>query len=113
MEESILLTIRQLIGPSVSYDVFDPVLIVHINTVLSILRQVGVGPKNGFRITGISETWGDFIGDSDHDLEAVKTYVYLRVKALFDPATNSSVLNSMKETADELLWRLNVEVDPE
>lgn len=112
MDESILLSIRKLIGPSESYDVFDTDLMIHINTVLMILRQVGIGPAEGFAITGTTETWGDFL-DSRTDLEAVKTYVYLRVKALFDPPSNSFVLNSMKEQSDELIWRLNVAVDPE
>ncbi len=112
MEESILLTIRNLIGPSVTYDIFDPALIVHINTVLMILRELGIGPANGFRITGTNETWSDFLGSDRVDLEAVKTYVYLRVKVLFDPPSSSFVLNSMKEQADELTWRLNVAVDP-
>lgn len=113
MNESILETMRAMLGPSVvnAYTAFDKELIVHINTVLMILSQAGIGTK-GFVITGDQETWSDFL-QSSNDLEAVKTYVYLRVRMLFDPPTSSFVLDSMQKTADEMLWRLNVLVDPE
>ena len=113
MRDSILQTLRAMLGPSVSdaYTAFDTELIAHINTVLMILYQVGIGQK-GFRITGETETWGDFLGTATN-LEAVKSFVYLRVKMLFDPPSSSFVLESMKTSAEELLWRLNVEVDPE
>ena len=113
MQESILETIRGMIGPSVSgtYTAFDNELIIHINSVLMILYQAGIGQK-GFQIRGTTETWYDFLGETS-DLEAVKSYVYLRVKLLFDPPTSSFVLDSMQKQSDEMLWRLNVIVDPE
>ena len=111
MEESILLTIRKMIGPSVSYDVFDTDLIVHINTAFMSLYQLGVGPKDhAFRITGETETWSDFMGDLT-DVDGVISYVYLKVRMLFDPPTTGTLQNSFKELIKELEWRLNVAVD--
>ena len=107
MEESILLSIKKLLGLDGDYQAFDEDVVVHINTALSILRQLGVGPKNGFKITGSNETWGDFLGDSDK-LEMAKTFVYTRVKPIFDPPSNSFVLSALKEESDELAWRLNI-----
>ena len=110
MDDSILNTIKKMLGPDSAYDVFDTDMIIHINTALSILTQLGVGPAKGFRITGPDETWTDFIG-SDIDLESIKTYVYLKVKMLFDPPSSSFVMKSMEETCKEIEWRLNVAVD--
>lgn len=111
MEDSILNTIKSMLGPDSSYEVFDPDIIVQINTALAILTQVGVGSSKGFRITGADETWSDFLGDAE-DLDMAKTYIYSRVKMLFDPPNNSFLMNALKETAQELEWRLNVAVDP-
>ena len=107
MEESILLSIKKLLGLDGDYQAFEEDVVVHINTALSILRQLGVGPKNGFKITGSNETWGDFLGDSDK-LEMAKTFVYTRVKPIFDPPSNSFVLSALKEESAELAWRLNI-----
>lgn len=111
MNDSILESIKALLGPDSAYTVFDQDILIHINTALATLTQIGVGPANGFRITGSGETWHDFIGDRD-DLDSVKTYVYCRVKMVFDPPTNQFLMNAMKETCDEIVWRLNVAVDP-
>lgn len=112
MEDSILLTIKKLIGPSLDYSVFDTDLIVHINSALMVLNQLGIGPENGFVVTGESETWGDFLGDTNK-LEGVKTYVYLKVRMVFDPPTTGALTDAYKEMIKELEWRLNVMVDPE
>lgn len=93
------------------YDVFNPDLLIHINTALMTLRQIGVGPKEPFYITGETETWADFLGERE-DLEAVKTYVYLKVRLVFDPPQSSFVADALERAASELEWRLNVEVDP-
>ena len=80
---------------------------MHINSVLSILTQIGVGPSEGFRIEDDLATWEDFLGD-DTDYEAVKSYVHLRVKLLFDTSTlSSAVIESMNRMISELEWRLN------
>lgn len=112
MEESILNTIKQMLGPDDSYEAFDTEIIVHINTALSTLAQLGVGPRKGFRITGTDETWGDFISDGSVDLEGIKTYIYMKVKMIFDPPASSFVMKAMEESCKELEWRLNVAVDP-
>lgn len=109
--DSILTSIKQLLGPSAEDTHFDPDIIMHINTVLAILTQVGVGPKAGFAITDATATWTDFAGD-DPRLSFVKTYVYLKVKLVFDPPLSSAVLQAMKESISELEWRQFVQTDP-
>lgn len=105
--ESILTSIKKLLGPTEEYDHFDPDIIMHINSVLSNLTLLGVGPSEGFSIQDASDTWDDFIGD-DQRLNHVKTYVYLRVRLVFDPPTNSAVIKAMEEEVDKLEWLLNV-----
>lgn len=106
--ESILTSIKKLLGITEEYNHFDADIIMHINSVFMILNQIGVGPAKGFRIEDETSTWDDFLGDSIQ-LESVKTYVYLRVRLLFDSATLSgTVIESMKQTISELEWRLNV-----
>ena len=106
--ESILTSIKKMLGIPEEYDHFDPDLIMHINSVLSILTQIGVGPSEGFRIEDDLATWEDFLGD-DTNYEAVKSYVHLRVKLLFDTSTlSSAVIESMNRMISELEWRLNV-----
>lgn len=112
MDESIFDSIKALLGPDASYEVFDTDIMIHINTALSVLTQLGIGPADGFMITGPDETWGDFIGD-DKTLNMVKTYVYMKAKIAFDPPVNSSVLSAYQEACKEYEWRLNVAVDPE
>lgn len=107
MEESILTSIKRMLGPSEDYDYFDPDLIIHINSVFMVLTQLGVGPSEGFSIKDKTTVWSDFISDISK-FEAVKTYVYLRVKLLFDPPLTSSVMEAMKSQISELEWRMNV-----
>lgn len=109
--ESILTSIKKMIGIEEEYEHFDADIIIHINSVFSILTQLGVGPANGFTISDKTATWSQFIGDSVM-IESVKTYMYLKVKLIFDPPLSSAVLESMKQTISELEWRLNVSVDP-
>lgn len=108
--ESILNSIKQLIGPSASYDIFDNDLIMHINTVFFTLCQLGV-TEEPFVISGTEEVWEDFHADTD--LEAVKTYVYLKCRMYFDPPTNSALISAINEQIKELEVRLNYQVDPE
>lgn len=112
MNESIFDSIKALLGPDASYDVFDTDIMIHINTALAVLTQLGVGPADGFAVTGPSETWTDFLGN-DKTLNMVKSYIYMKVKMAFDPPVNSSVLNAYQEACKEYEWRLNVTVDPE
>lgn len=111
MEESIFKTIKSLLGPEAEYDVFDPDILIFINGALATLTQLGIGPAEGFRITGETETWHDLLGDYK-DLESVKTYIYMKVRLVFDPPSSSSVMSAYEEMCKELEWRLNVTVDP-
>lgn len=109
---SILEDIKKMIGPSASYDAFDQELMIHINSVFSILKQMGVGPQDEtFKITGTSEDWYDFFEEGEN-LEMVKTYLFLKVKTIFDPPQSSAVADAYNRQISELEWRLNVEVDP-
>lgn len=109
--DSILDSIKKLLGLDASYDAFDRDVIIAINAALFTLTQLGVGPEEGFRITSSAETWSDFIGDRT-DLEAVKEYVYLKSRLAFDPPVNSTVLQAFKDSCAEYEFRLNVQVDP-
>lgn len=110
MEESILTSIKKLLGLTKEYTNFDADIIMHINSVFMILNQLNVGPVNGFRIEDDSSTWDEFITEDDN-LDAVKSYIYLKVKLLFDPPLNSAVMEAMKQTINELEWRLNVQAE--
>ena len=112
MEESIFESIKALLGPDASYDVFDQDILIHINTAISVLTQLGVGPFSGFIVTGPDETWRDFLGEDLARLQMVKTYIYMKVRMAFDPPANSSVLNAYKEACQEYEWRMNVETNP-
>ena len=108
--DSILTSIKKLLGIAEEYTQFDEDIIMHINTVFLNLTQLGVGPEEGFLIEDDVASWEDFINDNIQ-LQAVKTYVYLKVKLLFDPPLSSSVIESMNRMIAELEWRLNVAVD--
>ena len=112
MEESILLSIAKFIGLTPCDNVFDPDLVILINSEFSVLNQLKVGTDEPFRITGPEETWGDFFGDKKY-LEPVKELIALKVKMIFDPPSNSYVMQAYKERADELEWRLNMFEDVE
>ena len=107
--EVILESIKKLIGPSASYEIFEPDLIIHINTIFFTLCQLGV-TEEPFVISDGTETWDEFHAGTD--LEAVKTYVYLKCRMYFDPPTNSALISAINEQIKELEFRLNVEVDP-
>lgn len=108
MDSSILTSTKKLLGLDESYTAFDTDVIVHINTVFSILADLGIGPSQGFSISDASTTWGEFLGTNPL-LNSVKTYVFLRVKMLFDPPSTSFVRDAMNEQIRELEWRLNVQ----
>jgi hypothetical protein len=110
MIDSILTSIKKLLGITEDYTNFDPDIIMHINTVFMTLNQLGVGPAEGFRIEDKNATWDEFV-DNESYLEAVKSYMHLKVKMLFDPPLNSAVIEAMKQQINELEWRLNVNSD--
>lgn len=106
--ESILNSIKQLLGPSASDPHFDPDIIMHINTVFASLTEFGVGPEDGFVITGADEKWSDFITLAPKQFSMIKTYMYLRVKKLFDPPQNSVLMNAIDQEIAQLEWRITV-----
>lgn len=108
--DSILTSIKKLLGIEEDYTHFDNDLIVMINSVLSVLVQLGVGIP-GYAITDKSDNWEDFF-DSEVPFEAVKSYVYLRVKLMFDPPQSSAAIESMTQMAKEYEWRSFVHHDP-
>lgn len=108
--ESILTTIKKMLGIEESDTSFDTDIIISINSALMNANQLGVGPENAFFITDSSETWTDFL-DSTTNLEAVKTYIYFNVKLMFDPPPHGFLIDSINRQITELAWRLSVQAD--
>lgn len=105
MDDSILVTIKKMLGLEDEYTPFDTEVKVFLNSALMTLQQIGVGPKDGLTISGYSEKWGDLL-PTGKMMEAAKTYLYLSVKMAFDPPGNSFLMDAMKEQKEELEWRL-------
>lgn len=108
MSDSILDSTKKILGIDPSYTPFDLDIMTHINSVFFTLNQLGIGPAEGFMIEDSTAVWNDFVGGEDFNLNAVKTYVYLRVRLLFDPPTTGYLIDAMKQQIQELEWRLNV-----
>lgn len=108
--DSILTSIKKLLGIEEEYIHFDGDILISINTALMALIQLGIGPSSGLFITGKTETWTSLIGERK-DLESVKTYVYLKTRLTFDPPSNSFLIDSMDRQIRELEWRLNVQAE--
>lgn len=108
---SILLSVKKMLGIEPDYTYFDDDLIFHINSVFSILTQMGAGPKEGYMISGVSESWTDFMPDTGK-IQFVKTYLNLKVKMIFDPPTNSTILSAYERQIAELEWRISTTFDP-
>lgn len=107
--DSILTSIKKLLGIDESDTDFDIDVTIHINSALSVLHQLGVGPTSGFAVRDASALWSDFIPANNQHLQDVKTYIYLKVKLVFDPGQlSAAVITAMKEEIKELEWRLNV-----
>jgi hypothetical protein len=106
MEMSILNSTKKILGIANDYTAFDLDIITHINTAFSTLTQLGVGPADGFMIEDDSAVWAEFI-DTDNQLNSVKSYVFLRVRLLFDPPGTSYLINAYQDQIKELEWRLN------
>lgn len=110
--ESILTSVKQLLGIEESATDFDTEIIMHINSVLMILNQLAVGPIEGFRIIDKTATWSQFIGNS-LSLESIKSYVYLKVRLLFDPPQTGYLVESIKSLCTELEWRICAQAESE
>lgn len=109
--ESILVSIKKLLGLESDYDAFDTDIIIGINTALMVLNQLGVGPKEGYSISIGSETWNDFLGEDESLLQSVKTFVYLKTRLVFDPPSTSFVISAIDEQIRELEWRIVVQLE--
>jgi hypothetical protein len=108
LSDSILTSVKNVLGIEADYTTYDVDILMHINTVFSTLNQLGIGPVDGYMIEDAAPTWSDYLG-SDLRLNSVKTYVYLRVRLLFDPPGGSyHLVNSLNQQVQELEWRLNV-----
>lgn len=106
--ESILTSIKQQLGYEKADTGYDAEIITHINSVIMDLRQLGVGPAEGFEIEDETSTWQDFLGDNVKKFSGVKTYIFMRVKLIFDSATMSSALiESYNKQCERFEWRLN------
>lgn len=111
MSSSILNDTKKLLGLDPEYDNFDVDIIIHINSVFSVLAQLGVGPSEGFSIDDSSSTWADFIPSEDKRLNMVKSYMYAKVRLMFDPPSGSHK-DALENVCNEMEFRLNVQVDP-
>lgn len=109
--DSILNSVKKYLGISSEYEHFDPDIIMFINTSFNFLHQLGIGPEQAYSIKSSTEVWTEFLGERT-DLEAVKTYVYLKVKLMFDPPSNSFLIESMNKILSETEWRLTNQTIP-
>ena len=106
--ESILMSIKKPLGVDATYTHFDQDIIMFINSSFLSLRQIGIGPENGFSIEDSNSKWVDFVQDPFMQT-TVKTYIYLKVRLAFDPPSTSFVIAAIERQIDELTWRLNVQ----
>jgi len=109
--DSILNTVKMALGVEADYNGFDINILLDVNSALSNLNQIGVGPTNGFVIKGETETWQDYLKSSTQ-LESVKSYILAKVRLSFDPPTNSYLVEAIQKQIQELEWRLMIQVDP-
>lgn len=110
--ESILTSIKLLLGMPEDYDAYDPQVIMHINSVFTVLRQLGVGPEKGFRIEDKTSTWNDYIIETDDlTFESVKTYIYAKVRLIFDPPASSAHIEALKQLINEFEFRLKLDAE--
>ena len=108
--DSILTSIKKLMGLTEEYDAFDQDILILINSVLFELEQIGVKAKDGFSLTDKTAVWSDY-SDDDRLLNALKPYIYMKTKLTFDPPTSSGALDSMNRIIDRFEWRINLYSD--
>lgn len=108
--DSILNTIKKMIGFDPEYEAFDIDLIVHINSSFSVLNQLGLGPVSGFSISNAESLWSDY-STQPTVIEMAKQYIYYKTKLAFDPPASSSAANAIQTAISELEWRINIQVE--
>lgn len=109
-DDSILISIKKMLGLEANYSPFDQDIIILINSAFMTLNQLGVGPKDGFSINSVSEQWSDFVTNKVM-MNSVQEYVYMKVKMVFDPPSNSYVMDAMKDRCKEYETRLNIQAE--
>lgn len=108
---SILNSVKKALGIEPDYKDFDPDILMHINAAIMTLRQLGVGPSEGYIVTSSDQTFDDYLGEGSTETAMVRTYLFYKTKILFDPPTSSIVMEAFKGTIQETEWRLNLQVD--
>lgn len=108
MDESILMSVKKLLGPDSENSDFDTDILLHINSVLAVLQQLGIGPEEGFYVDDANTTWRDYLGDDTNHLSMVRSYMVAKVRILFDPPVSSAVMDSLNRICSEFEWRANV-----
>lgn len=114
VEDSILLSIKKLLGMDpIEFTQYDTDLIIHINTIIEFLNQLGIDIPEGFKINDENALWSDYLNKPEYNgiKDSIKNYIYLRVRLVFDPSTNSSLLNSINDTIKELEWRIRTYIE--
>lgn len=110
-DENILMSMKSALGGNLLDEDYDQDLILHINSIFATLCQLGIGPDTGFSISTGSEQWDDFI-NGDLTINSVKTYMYQKLRLIFDPPQNSFLVDALKKSTEEYEWRLMVAKDP-
>ena len=110
MDESILDSLKNMLGILPNDTAFDNELISHINAFISNLTDIKIGPEEGFIVEDVTTTWGDFVSDISI-MAAVREYLYAAIRLVFDPPSNSFVVTSLEKAKDEAFWRLYMKAD--
>ena len=110
MDESILDSIKLILGVDTEYDVFDSEILMAINSSFMSLTQLGLGPAEGFKVPNKATTWADILG-TRQDLESVRSYIGIKSRILFDPPTNSYIMQALNNAATELEWRIRTQLE--
>lgn len=110
IDDSILNSTKKLLGIAEDYDAFDTDIVMHINSVFNTLSQLGLHPTDGFAIEDEDSVWSDYI-ENQKLYNSVKTYMYLKVRLLFDPPTTSFAIESFAKQIQEYEWRINVQIE--
>lgn len=105
---SILLTVKKALGVDADCSDFDTDILIHLNSVLAVLQQLGVGPDDGYYIEDETPSWEDYLGESHAYVAMVKSYIIAKVRLLFDPPVSSAVMESLNRICSEFEWRANV-----
>ena len=114
VEDSILLSIKKLLGMDpIEFTQYDTDLIIHINTIIEFLNQLGIDIPEGFKINDENALWSDYLNKPEYNdiKDSIKNYIYLRVRLIFDPSTNPTLLNSINDTIKELEWRIRTYIE--